>query len=133
MKQIIQSSLRKAQETRQQLIAPLAVEQIKKAIQTCAEMLHEELTDTKAEYWSKLVANYPPDAVIWAFDNWTRNGDYFPKPKDIRQLVETWCEQISNEFQTCGKCSNGWVIVNPEGKMSEHKARRCGCIPVKSR
>lgn len=128
MKKFKVSNLPKPNATSQQLIVPLALEQVKVAFKVCAELLHEEMTDAKADYWSKFLAQYPAQAVIWAFDNWTRNAEYFPKPKDITQLVSTWRESQENEVKTCGGCDSGWIIVNPEAKRSEQKAKRCDCM-----
>jgi hypothetical protein len=39
------------------------------------------------EAWRGFLESQPSSAVEWAFDSWQRNGRFFPKPKDILELV----------------------------------------------
>lgn len=103
-------------------------EAIKKSILLCADLFHEEMTEAKALFWKETLSEYPPVAIEWAFQNWNRNGDFFPKPRDIIRLIETWRESMDAGVKTCGKCDSGWIIVNPEVKKSEQKAKRCECL-----
>lgn len=45
-----------------------------------------------------------------------------PSVGKIRSMIPP-----AEEFKFCGSCQNGWVVVNPEAKPSEWKAKRCGC------
>lgn len=48
-----------------------------------------------------------------AFDNWNRNGRYFPKPKDIADLVEVYKISAKGRHKACGQngCMEGWIRV----------------------
>lgn len=127
MKRITQSSSRKAVGTQRQLPGH-STEVIQRAILLCADLFHEEMTEAKATFWKELLDSYPAPAIEWAFDNWNRNGEFFPKPKDITRLIEAYRESNEAAFRTCGQCDSGWIIVNPEAKRSEQKARRCSCV-----
>lgn len=123
----IQSNLRGALGTQKSLPGH-STETIKKAILLAADLFHEEMTEAKATFWKETLSEYPPTAIGWAFQNWNRNGDFFPKPRDIIRLIETWRESMGAGVQTCGKCDSGWIIANPEAKRSEQKAQRCECV-----
>lgn len=60
--------------------------------------------------WRAFLGELNPDAVTYAFDNWNRNGRFFPKPKDILDLVAT------HKIETTQK-----VSCEPECKMRHGK------------
>ncbi len=39
------------------------------------------------QIWGKFLEDVPDRAVEYAFSNWQKNGRFFPKPKDILDLV----------------------------------------------
>lgn len=127
MKRIKASNLPAALATQKQLPV-YSTETIQNLILLCADLFHEELTQAKVKFWKDLLAPLPVAGVEYAFDQWNRNGDFFPKPKDITQLVAMWRESNDAAVKTCGKCQNGWVIVNPQAKTCDQKAKRCDCI-----
>src|ERR1700690_212376 len=120
MRQVNQvpSNSRRVRET-QIPLAGHSADQVVRAIQVSAEILHEEMTDNKAMYWKELLLYEPAAGVVWAFEKWTKSADFFPKPKDILGLIQTWREMQSVEL--CGLCDGGWVISNPEAKRSDQK------------
>lgn len=59
-------------------------------IQTCQALFSKELTTEETDFWAKLLKPVPVAAVRYAFDNWNRNARFFPKPKDILELVEAF-------------------------------------------
>jgi len=130
MKRISQGNSPKASAT-QKCLPGHSEETVKRAILLCAELFHEEMTAAKAEFWKEILSEYPPAGVEWAFQNWNRNGSYFPKPRDIIQLINAWRESEDAGVKTCSKCDSGWIVVNPEAKKSEQQARRCDCVKTR--
>jgi hypothetical protein len=49
-----------------------------------------ELTDAEIEHWHRDLNPYRLDTIEWAFDNWRRNGHFFPVYADIVEMCETW-------------------------------------------
>jgi hypothetical protein len=77
-------------------------------------VFNRELTEADYDVWDKLLAPYPEAAIDYAFDNWGRNGKFFPRPSSILELIGAW--KLSNqsvEFKPCGLngCEEGWVRV----------------------
>lgn len=55
-----------------------------------ALMFSRKLEKAEVTIWGDFLHNLDPQAVQYAFDNWNRNGRYFPKPKDILELVDVY-------------------------------------------
>ena len=72
------------------------------------------LDASEIEVWKKFLEAEPPSAVTYAFENWQRNGRYFPRPHDILELIAVFKtdNQIQKRFIPCGKCDEGWVRVS---------------------
>lgn len=78
--------------------------------------------------WQVILRNCSDPAIVWAFENWNRNGKFFPKPSEIMELVHAFGSSPDNQIQTCKKCTNGWIIVNPNAKVSDYKVIACECV-----
>jgi hypothetical protein len=95
-----------------------------------SKVLHPEVI----EGWKSFLGTYSPKAIDWAFDQWNQSGRYFPKPKEILDLISQFKVTNLVEFKSCGQCDEGWVRVF-EGKTAgghtvDPKAgavRRCEC------
>jgi len=63
--------------------------------------------------WTQFLEPFSVAAVRYAFDNWNRNGRFFPKPKDIIEQVEAY--KLSREPKGlppgCPNCEEGWVRI----------------------
>lgn len=56
---------------------------------TC--LLFARTLDSKeVEVWAHILGELPSNAMRYAFENWQRNGRFFPKPKDILDLVDAY-------------------------------------------
>jgi hypothetical protein len=49
-----------------------------------------ELSPEEIEHWHRDLSPFPIAAIDWAFDNWRRNGRFFPVYGDILDQVVTW-------------------------------------------
>ena len=55
----------------------------------------KELNPEEIARWEQDLGGYPLQAIDWAFDNWRRNGRFFPVPGDIIDICETWEVQVN--------------------------------------
>ena len=53
----------------------------------------KELTTAEVERWIRDLSGYRLEAIDFAFDNWRRNGTFFPVPADILSLCDAWLPQ----------------------------------------
>ena len=59
-------------------------------LQTSLSLFSKELTDGESNYWLMVMDEWTVPEMRYAFDNWNRNGRYFPKPKDIIEQIEAF-------------------------------------------
>ena len=64
--------------------------QRKAMLQTCQGLFARELTDEEAGFWAGFMREYSLAELQFAFDNWNRNGRFFPKPKDIAEQCDVY-------------------------------------------
>jgi hypothetical protein len=85
------------------------------------------LTEEEGEIWKNVMKEIPATVLVPAFENWQRNGRFFPKPKDILELVEAYKVATAGRFIACGfdGCVDGWKTVTPGGV--DRKVVRCEC------
>ena len=93
------------------------------------------LDPSEIEVWRKFLECEPPQAVVAAFENWQRNGRYFPRPHDILELVAAYKVERQKQFIPCGQCDGGWVRVytgrTDGGNQVDPKVgavKRCECF-----
>jgi hypothetical protein len=101
-----------------------------------ALLFSKTLTATEGQAWKEFLIPFSQKAVEWAFDQWQRNGRFFPKPKEIIELCQTFKlgEAGKLEFRSCGSCLGGWVYVyggktyggKDSGKLGT--LERCECL-----
>jgi hypothetical protein len=65
---------------------------------TCRGLFAKELTPEEAAYWREFLNSYSLEELRYAFDNWQRNGQFFPKPSDIVQLVDVFRKSITRRI-----------------------------------
>ena len=68
-----------------------------------------ELTDAEIEHWHRDLTPYPLQAIDWAFDNWRKNGHFFPVPSDILDQCQAWAP------------ATGKTLCDPECKRRHGK------------
>lgn len=76
-----------------------------------ASLRGKKLSEDDFKAWEKFLAPLPAMALQEAFDNWSRNGAYFPQPKNILDLVAAYKVERRIKFQPCGQdtCQDGWT------------------------
>jgi hypothetical protein len=50
----------------------------------------KDLTREEVDRWVMDLSGYRQEAIEFAFDNWRRNGNFFPVPSDILSLCDAW-------------------------------------------
>ena len=99
-------------------------------------LFSREITKDEAAIWKKCLESFPSKAIESAFENYHREGRYFPKPRDIIERIEDWKASNRVPFESCGKCQDGWVTVQAKEKKSKGGvelsyfptyAKRCEC------
>lgn len=60
----------------------------------------KELSPDEIVRWHQDLGNFPIHVIDWAFDNWRRNGHFFPVPGDILEQCEAWSPAIEQ-----GRCT----------------------------
>jgi hypothetical protein len=62
-----------------------------------------ELTEAEIEHWHRDLESYPLAAIEWAFDNWRRNGRFFPVFADIIDLCSAWAPHQQMREKGCSQ------------------------------
>lgn len=101
-------------------------------LQTLAlpSMGNRQLSEKDYEVWDRLLNPFSKDAVAFAFETWVRNvGKGFPAPGVIIQLAGTHhvVEQTEN-FQSCGRCYDGWLYSRDDPARYRLGMKRCPCF-----
>lgn len=63
------------------------------------------------EAWEEALKGVDSGAAIWAFSESRKTARFFPKPKDILDLVCTYKARNMKKFQSCGACEEGWLRI----------------------
>ena len=99
-----------------------------KVLQSSADLFVKELKASDIKIWGGILWEYSEISISWAFEQWNRNGQFFPKPCEILALISAFGLSVATRAKLCGKCSDGYVILNPEAKPSDFVVRRCECV-----
>jgi hypothetical protein len=62
---------------------------------------HKELDPSEVEHWLTDLDRFSTTAIDYAFDNWRRNGMFFPVYKVIIEVCEAW--QPAGEAWKCSQ------------------------------
>lgn len=84
---------------------------ISAALNKTTLLFSRTLQPEEFEAWEQALAGVDPSAVIWAFADWQKNGRFFPKPKEILDLVASYRAKNQRKFVSCGSCEEGWIRV----------------------
>ena len=98
-------------------------------LQTCQALFSKDLSDEESSFWAKMLEAIPLHLLRQAFENWQRNGRFFPKPKEILDLIESYKVTNQLKFKSCGKCDDdGWKVVTEGVKWRNIKGE---LVPMK--
>ena len=98
------------------------------ALQQTSSIFNRELVASDYKLWGGILWEFTDAAVVWAFENWNRNGKFFPKPAEILELIHAYGSAADNQIKYCDRCKQGWIIVNPEASPADYKVVRCQCV-----
>lgn len=98
------------------------------ALQATASLFNKELEAGDLRLWDRMLYSFSDQAIVWAFEQWQRNGKFFPKPAEILELVRAYGSSAENQVQYCGHCQEGWIAINPEASPADQQVRRCECV-----
>ena len=77
----------------------------------------KELTPEEIERWEKDLANYPLEAIEYAFDQHRRLAMFFPVPGQILELCESYSPPADESDKCSSECQSrhgkgyGWVEI----------------------
>lgn len=97
-----------------QTLLPLSLEF---TLHRIALLYSKEMKALDIKAWQEFLKGHTSQAIEWAFENWQRNSKFFPRPKDILDLLGTWKVENRLQFRSCGKCEEGWLRIF-EGKTA---------------
>jgi hypothetical protein len=61
-------------------------------------LFSRSLTVEEAQVWKDFLSSYPSLAIEYAFENWQRNGHYFPKPAQILELIRAYSIEHRSDY-----------------------------------
>jgi len=93
-------------EVPETLSEPLAKSVI---LRTCQKIFQKELNEDETKFWAKLMEPIPVNALRYAFDTWNNGAEFFPRPKNILDLVVAYNLSKPKKCPFCGKCHEGWI------------------------
>jgi hypothetical protein len=92
-------SKRRRQVGHGEIVPPLSkLDRIGELLQVHSETFpNKELNPAEIARWEMALKDYRLEAIEFAFDNWWRNGQFFPVPADILSLCDAWLpkEQVA--------------------------------------
>jgi len=92
-----------------------SLQSLENCLTRTALLFSRVLTVEEAQVWKDFLASYPSGAIEYAFENWQRNGKFFPKPADILELIRAYHidhrEKISYDHQGEGYGENDLLYL----------------------
>lgn len=58
-----------------------------------AKMTNYELMPQEGRLWAETLSRHPAEAIEWAFIEYLKVGQFFPKPAEILERIATWHRQ----------------------------------------
>lgn len=107
----------------------------RRLLKTTQGLFAKDLSEEEVKFWLDFLKPFSLAELRYAFENWHRNGRFFPKPKDVSDLVEAYRMSHVRKFVPCGNCTDGWLRVY-SGRTAGGRAvdpnvgavTRCGCF-----
>jgi hypothetical protein len=99
-------------------------------LKTTQQMFAKDLTDEELIFWGKFLSGFSLAEIRYAFENWNRNGRFFPKPKDIGDLAESYRLSVANQQFPIGCARCGWSgFYEVKGdRRPERVVAQCPCV-----
>lgn len=97
-------------------------------MKACQQMFAKDLDEGELKFWRDFMGGYSIAELRFAFENWQRNGRFFPKPKDIAEQCEAYrVGEVSKHIPIgCERCDwTGFYQVRQEGV--ERFVAECPC------
>jgi hypothetical protein len=82
-----------------------------------------ELSEAEIEHWHRDLNDFRMEAIEYAFDNWRRNGRFFPVYADIIELCEQWEPTEGKKSSCSAECKArhwkgyGWPDIHKLSKL----------------
>lgn len=95
------------------------------------------LTAEEGAAWKTFLSPYSSKGIEWAFGEWQKTGKFFPKPKEILDLLEEFKVAKRAPFVACQEdgCMDGWKQVFTGKTVGGHNVdpvmgavTRCHCF-----
>jgi len=61
-------------------------------LKTSQAIFSKDLAPEEIQFWKNFLQPFGLPEIEYAFENWNRNGRYFPKPAEIKELIESYRE-----------------------------------------
>lgn len=90
-------------------------------LKTAQAIFSKDLIEAEIRFWWEFLDCFTDQEVSYAFENWNRNGKFFPKPGDIREQVEAYRDSVRPAYRASAKPGSGfgkievlalWKLVN---------------------
>lgn len=87
-----------------------------KMLDLAAQITRQEIQPGEANFWKEAFRGESPERVEAAFKQYLKTADYFPKPGNIREILDRQ-DDIWNKLKALGEqhashgCESGWVRV----------------------
>jgi len=99
------SSKQRKRSAQGELIAPSSVlDVIDNCLkEMCRTFPQKELAAEEIENWHRDLGVFPVEAIKWSFENWRRNGRFFPVYGDIIDQCVAW-EPVKQQAECDAEC-----------------------------
>lgn len=86
---------------------------VEDCLNRCSLLFSRPLEPETINIWSEFLSPYGKVPIEYAFTKWNESAKWFPKPKDILELIQSYRVQNRVKYQPCGQdgCMDGWVQV----------------------
>ena len=61
-----------------------------RALEGASQIFGKELGAEETKTWTVVLRACSDSSIVWAFESWSRNGKFFPKPSEILELVQAF-------------------------------------------
>lgn len=87
---------------------PTSQRSLEACLTRTALLFSKTLTVDEGQVWKEFLATYSSAAIEYAFENWQRNGRFFPKPADILELIRAFYVAQRDTYQAADYGGGGY-------------------------
>jgi hypothetical protein len=92
-----------------EILLPSTESSIKaECLKTAQAIFGKDLIEAEIKFWWEFLDCFTEQEVSYAFENWGRNGKFFPKPGDIRELVDAYRDSTRPAFKASANPGTGF-------------------------